>query len=220
MWEPASSEHLKEHRPERPDVAPFVQRLPARLLGGHVGGGAHDHAHLGGRRRECRGLIGLTHRRVQCLGQPEVQHLHGAVLPHLDVRGLQVPVDHPGFVRGLQRLRDLFRNRQRLIQRDRAFGDPVGEGWPFDQFQDERLRVLALLDAVDSREPRMVQAGQHLRFPLKPSEPIRVRGEGVGEDLQRDVVAELRVGGAIDLAHAAFADESGDVVMCEPGADF
>ena len=66
----------------------------------------------------------------------------------------------------------------------------------------------------------MVQAGQHLRFPLKPSEPIRVRGEGVGEDLQRDVAAELRVGGAIDLAHAAFADESGDVVMCEPGPDF
>ena len=29
--------------------------------------------------------------------------------------------------------------------------------------------------------------------------PIRVSGEGVGQDLQRDVAAELRVGGAIDL---------------------
>ena len=52
-----------------------------------------------------------------------------------------------------------------------------------------------------------------------PTIKIVARGEGVGEDLQRDIAAELRVGGAIDLAHAALADEGGDVVMAETGTD-
>ena len=56
--------------------------------------------------------------------------------------------------------------------------------------------------------------------PICVAAAVRVSGEGVGEDLQRDVAAELGVGGAIDLAHAGFADESGDVVMAEPGANF
>ena len=65
----------------------------------------------------------------------------------------------------------------------------------------------------------MVEAGEHVRFPLEPGDPIRVRGEGVGENLQGDITPELRVGGAIDLAHPALADEGGDVVMGEAGAD-
>ena len=77
-------------------------------------------------------------------------------------------MDHAGFVRGLQRLGDLLRNRQRLIQRDRPLHDPVGEGRAFDQLQDERLRVVALLDAVDGGDAGIVQAGQYLRFPLEP----------------------------------------------------
>ena len=64
-----------------------------------------------------------------------------------------------------------------------------------------------------------VEAGEDLRFPLEPGEAIRISGEGVRQDLQRDVAAQLRVGGAIDLAHAAFADEGGDVVVAEAGAD-
>ena len=58
-----------------------------------------------------------------------------------------------------------------------------------------------------------------MRFPLEPGEPIRVRGKGVGENLQRDIATQLCVGGAIDLAHAAGPDLGGDVVMAESGAD-
>ena len=72
---------------------------------------------------------------------------------------------------------------------------------------------------MDLRDVRVVEAGEHLRFPLEPSEAVRVGGEGVGEDFQGDVSAELGVGGAIDLPHAPLADEGGDVVMAEAGAD-
>ena len=111
-----------------------------------------------------------------------------------------------------------FRDRQRLIQRDRSRGDSVGEGRPSDQLQDERLGVVALLDAVDLRDVGVVQAGEHLRFPLEPREAIRVSREGVGEDVQGDVAAQVRVGGATNLPHPPFADEGGHVVMAEAGA--
>ena len=47
---------------------------------------------------------------------------------------------------------------------------------------------------------------------------IRVRGEGVGEDLQGDIAARLRVVGLPDLAHAPLTDEGDDVVVPEAGA--
>ena len=61
----------------------------------------------------------------------------------------------------------------------------------------------------------MVEAGEDLRLPREPGEPIRITGEGVGEDLQRHLAVELRVGGLPDLAHAALAQECGDVVVPE-----
>ena len=39
------------------------------------------------------------------------------------------------------------------------------------------------------------------------------------EDLQRDLAVELGVGGLPDLAHPAFPEEGGDVVVAEAGAD-
>ena len=65
----------------------------------------------------------------------------------------------------------------------------------------------------------MVEAGENLRLTLEPGEAIRIGGEGFGEDLQGDLALELGVGGLIHLPHAALADEGGDVVVPESGAD-
>ena len=54
------------------------------------------------------------------LGQAEVEHLDGAVRRELDVGRLQVAVDDAALVRGLERLGDLPRDRQRLVERERA----------------------------------------------------------------------------------------------------
>jgi hypothetical protein len=43
------------------------------------------------------------------------------------------------------------------------------------------------------------QRRQDLRLALESCEPIGVRGEEVGQDLQRDVTLQARVPGAIDL---------------------
>ena len=57
-----------------------------------------------------------------------------------------------------------------------------------------------------------------MRLPSEPGETVRVRGERVRQDLQADLAVELRVGGLPDLAHAAFAQEGGHVVVPEAGA--
>ena len=46
----------------------------------------------------------------------------------------------------------------------------------------------------------MVEAGENLRFPREPGEPIRIRREGVRESFQGDLAVELGVGRLPDLA--------------------
>ena len=130
-------------------------------------------------------------------------------------------MNHAGFVRRLQCLRDLLGDGEGLVHRDRPLRDPVGERGTFDQLEHERTGAVSLVffSAVDLRDVRVVEAREDLRFPLEPGQPIGVGSEGVGEDLQRDIAAQLRVGGAIDLAHAALADEGSHVVMPQPRTD-
>ena len=109
-------------------------------------------------------------------------------------------MDYPRFVRSLQRFGDLLRNRERLIQRDCPLRDPVSESRSLDQLQHERPRPLGFLDAVDGGDVGVVEAGEDLRLPFESGEPVRVRREGVGEDLEGDLAVELRVGGLPDLA--------------------
>ena len=52
----------------------------------------------------------------------------------------------------------------------------------------------------------------------EPSQPVRVSGERLGEDLERHLPVELGLGGLVDLPHAPLADEGGHVVGAESGA--
>ena len=89
-------EHLVEHAAERPDVGALVDRLPARLLRAHVGGGPEDQPFARAADRHRRRL-----RRDPVAGvvtgdrfrQAEVEHLHDAVGRDLDVGRLQIAVD-------------------------------------------------------------------------------------------------------------------------------
>ena len=72
------------------------------------------------------------------LASPKSKHLHRAVGSQLDVRGLQIAVDDPLLVRRFERLRDLLRDRQRLVDGNRPVRDAIGERRSLDQLQHER----------------------------------------------------------------------------------
>ena len=148
-------EHLVEHAAERPDVAALVHGLPARLLRTHVRGRAENDAHLrhgrtGDRRRLRR--ISRAGTRIERLRQSEVQHLHRAIRSHLDIRGFQIAMDDAVFMRGFERVRDLARDRQRLVERNGTLRDAIGERGTLDQFQHQRLHAVGFFESVDATD--------------------------------------------------------------------
>ena len=75
-----------------------------------------------------------------------------------------------------------------------------------DEFHHQRRDAVGVFKAVNRRDVRMVQRREDFGFALEAREALGVRGEDVGQDLDRDLAFQLRVRRAIDLAHAAGAD--------------
>ena len=77
----------------------------------------------------------------------------------------------------------------------------------------------ARLEAVDRGDVGVIELGEELRFALEARQALLVLGEGGRQDLDRHLALQARVGGAIDLAHAALAELGGDLVGAEALAD-
>ena len=59
---------------------------------------------------------------------------------------------------------------------------------------------------------------ERLRLPLESCDAIGVTRDGFRNDLERNVAAEPRIAGTIDLAHATLAQFRKDFIRSEPGA--
>ena len=75
-----------------------------------------------------------------------------------------------------------------------------------------------VLESVDVRDVGMVERRQHLRFAVEARQSLRVVGEDVRENFDRDVTVQLRVARPIDLAHAAGPEGGQDFVRAEAGS--
>ena len=115
-------------------------------------------------------------------------------------------MNNPLFVCGLERLGDLFRDRQRLVDRYRAARDRLRQILALDEFHHERVQAGRFLEPIDRRDVRMIERGERLRLALEPDQPFGVRGERVRQDLDRDLATERRVCRPVDLSHPAIAD--------------
>ena len=146
------------------------------------------------------------------LRQAEVQHLHDAVGSHLDIGRLQIAMDDPFLVRGLERIADLARDGQRVRGPEASGLNDRVERLALHQLHHERRDPLGLFEAVDLRDVGMIERREQTRFALEPREAIGAAGECARQDFDRDVAPELRVARAIDLAHAAGADPRLDLV--------
>ena len=161
----------------------------------------------GGRLRQLgAGCVAGNHLR-----QPEVEDLHSARGRDLDIRGLQIPVDDPSFVRGVERIGDLPRDRERLWNGQALAsclfsGELVREGLALDQLQHQRSDAVRLLDAVDRTDVRMIEGREQARFTLEPGEAVRIGSERTRQDLDRDVASQLRVARTVHFAHPACAE--------------
>ena len=144
--------------------------------------------------------------------QTEVGDLRAAAAVDHDVGGLEIAMQHALVVRRRQARAELPRDLDGLVFRQ-----------PADAAQ-QRRQILAVhvlhreevrravrrrsTDVEDAADVRMRDAQRQADFVEEPLEPIRVALDVARQELQRDGLAELQVVGAVDLAHAAAAEQA------------
>jgi hypothetical protein len=79
--------------------------------------------------------------------------------------------------------------------------------------------AIGFLDGVEGDDVRVIQGRDGAGFSLEAREAIGIASHFRRKDFERYGAAELGVHGAIDFAHAAGADGSGDFVMGKRAAD-
>jgi hypothetical protein len=214
--QPPPREQLEQDHAERPDVRTLVHGAAARLLGGHVGGRAEQHAHgggpggHGGRVRHLR--AGIAARRVAGLCEPEVEHLQGAVGPLANVRGLQVAVHDARLMRGFERVGHLAREDDHLGRADRPVPEARGEILAFYQFHHDGAASGLLLHPKNLRDVRVVEGGERAGLALESREALGVGGQRFGQHLDGDVAGEAGISRPIHLAHAAGTQDGDDFI--------
>src|SRR5262245_33045900 len=65
----------------------------------------------------------------------------------------------------------------------------------------------------------MIQRREHAGFTLESRHTLAIMAERFREKLDCDVPAELRIGGLVDVTHAACPQVAGDFVVCESASD-
>ena len=192
----AAAEHLVEDDAEAVDVGARVDRLALDLLGREVLGRADHEARLG--------EVGALGR----LGDAEVGDLHPAVAGEQHVGRLDVAVDEPGPVGGVERLGDLGGQPGRLPRVDRRrVVEALAQRAPGHQLHHDRLGAVLRAGVVDRDDARVGEAGGGDRLLAEPGDEAVVGGEVGVEQLHRDLAAQDLVGAAPHLGHAAGRDE-------------
>ena len=127
-------------------------------------------------------------------------------------------MDDPLLMRRFERVRDLFRDRQRFVDRDRPARDALRQILAFDELHREGHEAPAFFEPVDRGDVRMIEGREHFRLALEPREPIDISGERRRQDLDRDLAFQLRVRRSKHLAHPAFANLGRDFVDTDTSA--
>ena len=115
----------------------------------------------------------------------------------------------PFRMRDGKRLRNRPGDFENPIDREASFGNRAVERLPLDEFHGEEVDTVGFVHGMDGDDVRVVARRRHVpRAESARAGPDR-RHPG-GKDFERDVASELRVGRAVDLAHAACAEGSDD----------
>ena len=197
-------DHLVHHDAERVQVAARIGLRTLGLLGGEVGGGAHDRADLGE-----VGLGGRVHRP----GDAEVGDLHLAVRADEDVRRLDVAVGHVVVVgeaeRGGHFAGDLGRllGGELLVRRQ-----DLGEGAALHLFHGDEVGAFVLAPVVHADDVRVREAGRRLRLATETLDEVGIGGELGKQHLDRHLAVEEQVARGEDVGHASAPDPFVDLI--------
>ncbi len=205
-------EHLEGDDAEREDVAPAVELLPHRLLGGHVGRGAEQRP-------------GVRDLGVGELGDAEVGDLDLVRLVDDEVGGLDVPVDDPARVGVVEGRRDLAHEADHPLGLEAGpFLEDGADRLPLHELHGEERHLVLLADVEQGDD---VGVGQRPRDPRLLVEALlerpvlrAPRGDVEADRLDRQGALDEGVEGLVDGPHGAEAEGARDLVAADRGRDF
>jgi hypothetical protein len=156
-----------DDRSKSVDVRAPVDRFTFELFRRHVVHRSNKHPGTGclayGWNRRCPAAVGcpiqFRDTKVEQLGSRLGQH---------DVGGLQIAVRDALPVCGVQRIRHMRGDVERLCERQRSFRQPRGKRFAFEVFDDDVVGVTLAADVVENGDVRMIQVGDSVRLALEP----------------------------------------------------
>ncbi len=127
-----STRHFVQQTSKGEQVCPMVDLGGAsRLLGRHVAGGSHDLPRY--RAEHCRRYRGVAADSDRGeFGEAEIKDLRVAALRQEDVVRLQVAVNDAGRMSRRERLGDLRRDPECLLERQRPLGERLPQRLPLE----------------------------------------------------------------------------------------
>ena len=137
-----------------------------------------------------------------CLARPKSRIFDMAVGGDEDVVRLQVAMDDAAGVGGAETGDELKRQLCRPWHGQRPAFEERAQRVALEQLGDEERHV-ADADVEDREDVRVRQRGDGARLLLEAAKLIGIGGTCLRDHLDRDVAAEPRIAGAVDLTHAA-----------------
>src|SRR5215510_6277845 len=126
----------------------------------------------------------------------------------------------PSLVGVFERFGNLPGDGQRFLDRNRPLGDAIRERRPFRQLHHQGTRVARIFKTVDRSNVGMIQRGEKSGFASEARHAGTVARERFRQNLNRYITIQLRIASPIDLAHAALAEQDGDLIRAESCADY
>ena len=71
-------------------------------------------------------------------------------------------------VRGVERIRDFDRPRERLVERQRSFRQPRRKRFAVHELHDQKVDALVVADVVNGADVRVVERGDGARLAFEP----------------------------------------------------
>ena len=150
------------------------------------------------------------------LGQAKIQNLRLSAIRDEDVRWLDVPMDDPGGMSGIQGVGELRAQFQDFV----AFEAPLFqksclECLSLDQFHHDEGLTFVLADFVNRTDVGMIESGGGAGLPFESRNPDRILAKRVRENLNRNLASQFLVLRPIHLSHATFSQGREDFIVSE-----
>jgi hypothetical protein len=97
-------------------------------------------------------------------------------------------------------------------------GDEVRERQSVNELQDECADAVGVLEIIDLRDVGVIECRKHLCFTFETRQVVNIACDRLRQNSYCDITIQFRITCAVDLTHAAAANERQDFVSAEASA--